>query len=67
MAVLKDGTKWIGYLGPNSFTSTDAEERDIYIEHVYNLGDDDVWTPRGSSVLIAHGEIQSLEFWPKQA
>ena len=66
MAVLKDGTRWAGYLGTNSFTSTDADERDIYIERVYNLGDNDVWTPKGSSVLIAHTEIQSLEFWPKE-
>ena len=65
MVVLKDTTKWVGYLSPGSFTSTDSAERDIFIEHVYNLEDDNSWTPKGSSVWIAHGEIQSLEFWPR--
>src|SRR5579859_177776 len=64
MATLKDGTRWQGHLSPNSFTSTDPTERDIFIEQVYNLEDDNTWTAKGSSVLIAQGEIQTLEFWP---
>jgi hypothetical protein len=41
-------------------------ERDIYIGEVY-LRDPGTgaWTPKGSGVWIAHGEIQSLEFWPE--
>ncbi|AHE55039.1 DUF6338 family protein [Sphingomonas sanxanigenens] len=67
MAVLKDGTKWYGYLGTDSFMSSDVAERDIFIQHVYDYeGNDKPWTPKNTSVWIAHGEIQSLEFWPRQ-
>jgi len=65
--VLKDDTKWAGYMGTNSFMSSDPTERDIFIEHVYHAGDDgQPWEARGTSVWIAHGEIQSLEFIPRQ-
>lgn len=63
--VLKDGTKWYGFMGRNSFMSSDPAERDLYIESVYVVENEgDPWTPRGNSVWIAHGEIQSLEFLP---
>lgn len=64
LAVLKDGTKWAGYLGDGSFMSTDADERDLYIDRVYEIGSENVWTAKGSGVWIATGELQSLEFWP---
>lgn len=65
LAVLKDGTQWAGYMGVDSFMSSDSAERDIYIEKVYEiLEEGKPWVPRTSSVWIAHGEIQSLEFWP---
>jgi hypothetical protein len=64
LAVLKDGTKWAGHLGGGSFMSTDRAERDLYIEHVYDLESDNRWSAKGSSVWIAHGELQTLEFWP---
>lgn len=67
LAVLKDGTKWAGYFGPGSFISTDPAERDIFIEKVYEIRKvGQPWIPRASSVWIAHGELQSLEFWPLQ-
>ena len=64
LIVLKDGTRWAGYLGPKSFISSDPAERDIYIQQVYEIDDECNWKARNSSVLITHGEIQSLEFWP---
>lgn len=63
MVVLKDGTKWAGHLGENSFMSSDRGERDLYIEDVYQVGADDKWSPKGSGVWIAHGEVQTIEFW----
>jgi len=63
LATLKDGTKWAGYLGDGSFMSTDADERDLYLDHVYEIGSDYMWTPKGSGVWIASGELQSIEFW----
>ncbi len=64
--ILKDGTKWAGHLGQGSFSSTDPTERDLYIEDVYDTGENDKnWTQRGTGLWIAHGEIQSIEFWPE--
>lgn len=65
LAVLKDGTRFAGYLGPQSFASSDKGERDLYIERVYEIGDDNSWSPRDNSVWIAQGEIRTLEFWSK--
>lgn len=65
IVVLKDGTKWYGFLGRNSFMSSDPAERDLFIESVYMAENEgEPWIPRGNSVWIAHGEIQSLEFLP---
>lgn len=64
--VLKDETKWRGYIGSRSFMSSIPTERDIFIEKVYTLDEDETWTPRESGVWIAHGEIQSIEFWPNE-
>jgi len=66
IAMLKDGTRWAGYLGTNSFMSSIATERDIYIEAVYEITKKDEWIDRETSVWLAHGEIQSLEFFPKK-
>lgn len=65
MVILKDNTKWAGYLGTGSFMSSTSDERDIYIEQVYSVDDNDVWSPRTSGVWLPHSEIQSIEFWPK--
>ena len=64
---LKDGTTWGGILGSNSFISSSPQERDIFIEKVYRIEDNDDWVERQSSVLITHDQIQSVEFWPKGA
>lgn len=66
IVALKDGAKWAGYLGADSFMSSDRAERDIYIQHVYAMTDDGTpWRSLGTSVWIAHGEIQSMEFLPR--
>ena len=64
MVVMKDGIKWAGYLGKQSFISSIPTERDIFLEKVYTIEDDNSWTARVSGVWLAHGEIQSIEFWP---
>ncbi|MPT48386.1 MAG: hypothetical protein E2598_08195 [Sphingobium sp.] len=64
LVILKDGTKWAGFLGTESFMSSDPAERDIYIQQVYEIDKSNNWLPRTSGVWIAHGEIQSIEFWP---
>lgn len=66
IVTLKDGTKWYGYIGTGSFMSSEPSERDFYMTHVYEMAEDGKpWSPKNSSVWIAHGEIQSLEFLPR--
>ena len=65
LVTLKDGTRFAGFCGSESFMSSDPTERDIYIQWIYDIDDDDNWTPRGENgVLIAAGEVQTIEFWP---
>ena len=65
LVTLKDGTRFAGFCGSDSFMSSDPTERDIYIERIYDVDDENNWNPRGeNSVLISPGEIQTIEFWP---
>ena len=65
LVTLKDGTRFAGYCGPKSFISSDPAERDMYIERVYDLDDQNNWVDVGKKeVLITAGEIQTIEFWP---
>lgn len=63
MVALKDGTHWAGYLSERAFLSTDPAERDLYLDDVYSVDEENTWTQKGSSVWIAHDAIQSIEFW----
>lgn len=65
LVTLNDGTQFAGFLGSKSFISTSPYERDMYIQYLYEIDDEDNWTPRGrSGVLIASGKIKTIEFWP---
>lgn len=65
LVTLKDGTRFAGFCGEDSFMSSDPAERDIYIQWVYDIDDDNKWTPRGDNgVLITAGETSTIEFWP---
>ncbi len=65
LVTLKDGTRFAGFCGQHSFMSSDPTERDIYIQWIYDIGDNNKWSPRGDTgVLIAAGEIRTVEFWP---
>jgi hypothetical protein len=62
---LKDETKFAGYCGRKSFMSSDPAERDIYVEKIYDWGDDNSWNDGGAHGLwVASGEIRSIEFFP---
>lgn len=65
LIVLKDGTKWGGVLGEDSFISSSVHERDVFMQKVYVVDDEGSWHERDSSVLITHDQIQSIEFWKK--
>ena len=65
LVTLNDGTQFAGFFGSKSFISTSPYERDMYIQYLYEIDDEDNWTPRGrSGVLIASGKIKTIEFWP---
>ena len=67
LVTLKDGTRFGGFLGSKSFVSSDPGERDVYIEKVFSLEEEDHnWKDVGpKSVLITAGEIKTIEFWPR--
>jgi len=62
IVTLKDGSTVFGLFGSESFASSEPSERDIFIESVYTLGENDSWTPAGKGALIPHGEIRCIEF-----
>jgi len=62
---LKDDTQFAGFCGLGSFMSSDPAERDVYIEKIYDIDEDNNWSSRGeNSLLIAPGEVKTIEFWP---
>lgn len=68
LVTLKDGTRFAGFCGPQSFVSSDPNERDIYLQWIYDIDDQNKWSPRGENgVLIASGEVRTIEFWPYAA
>ena len=68
LVTLKDGTRFGGYYGPDSFASSDPKERDIYIQWIYDINDPNNWKSQGEKgVFIAAGEIQSIEIWPNNS
>ena len=65
LVTLKDGTRFAGFCGQDSFMSSDPTERDIYIQQIYDLDDNNNWSsPGDKGVFIAPGEIRTVEFWP---
>ena len=65
LVTLKDGTRFAGFCGSDSFMSSDPTERDIYIQQVYDVDDDDNWFSSGEkALLITADEVQTIEFWP---
>lgn len=65
LVTLKNGSMFGGLLNDNYFASSDPIERDLYIEWMYAINDDDSWTPLGQrGILITANEISTVEFWP---
>jgi hypothetical protein len=63
---LSSGGTVAGYFGPRSFASSDPEERDLFIEQVYQIDENSVWHPmqEGHGTLIAKDQVDSVDFWP---
>jgi Family of unknown function (DUF6338) len=68
MVTLASGERVAGFFGNNSFASSDAAERDLYIEEEYTITDQGTWEARSErvGVLIPAKEIRYTEFWSPQ-
>ena len=65
LVTLRNGTRFGGFCGPDSFVSSDPGERDIYVQWIYDIDENNTWSSRGNTgVLITSGEISTIEFWP---
>lgn len=64
IVTMDDGTKYYGYYGEESLASSDNDNRDIYIEHVYDLDNEENWIPAGNNrgVLINSSHVACIEF-----
>ena len=64
IVTLKNQNKIYGYMGPESYISSDSNERDIFISQVLAAGDSGnlelVKNTRG--VYIAVNEVSAIEF-----
>ena len=65
LVTLKDGGQVGGLWGPNSFASSDSQERDLFIETVFKVSQQGQWVkvPRSSGILIKGDEIRHIEFY----
>ncbi len=64
IVTLIDGTKIYGYYGFKSYSSSDSDERDIYIEKTYVENDGNLWAEDSESkgIYIPQSQIQIIEF-----
>ncbi|WP_428833458.1 DUF6338 family protein [Methylobacterium ajmalii] len=66
IVTLKNDTIFRGWWGGLSFSSSDVKERDVLIEQVFEEDGKHPWVPTRRSVLIAAGEIRTIEFEPEK-
>lgn len=62
---LKSGGVFGGRMGQDSVASSDARERDLYMERVYRVQGDDEWEPiaRNRGMLISADQIAFIQFF----
>lgn len=60
---LIDDTKLYGWYGSNSFTSSDPDERDIYVEYGYQIDEDGKWIldKQSEGFYIPKDQIKYIE------
>ncbi len=60
---LKSGAEFLGCWSPESFASSDAKERDLLLKPLYEHSDEKGWQLTDHGLLVAAGEIRTVEFW----
>ena len=65
LVTLKSGVKFAGLYGSKSFAASSPEQRDLYIQWIYDIDEQGNWSSPGEKgVLVAANEISTIEFWP---
>lgn len=65
LVTLKNGDTITGFYGKESFSASTPDERDIYIQWIYDTDAKGTSpTPQEKGVYIGAGEISTIEFWP---
>lgn len=69
LVTLTDNSQVAGYLGSESFISSDPSERDIYIQKAAKLDPQTgEWVETGAEgILIAAGQVKTVEYWPDES
>ena len=64
IVTLKNGKTIYGLYSSQSFASSDPEERDLYIEKTYDLGENMEWIEDKTSngILVNYHDIETIEF-----
>lgn len=62
---LNDGTEITGTYADNSYSSSDANERDLFLEEQYEYGEDKKWSKcdRTGGIYIAKNQIAYIKFY----
>ena len=64
LITLKNGVSFAGLYGKESFSTSSPEERDLYIQWIYDINEDGTWfLPGNKGVLITAEEVSTIEFW----
>ena len=63
--VLEDDSEIAGLWWANSFASSLADERDVYLEEVYSVSEDGTWSKvqRTDGMYIKGDKIKLIQFW----
>ena len=64
IVTLTDDTKLYGWYASNSFTSSDQEERDLFVEIGYKVSEDGTWEedPQSGGFYVPKDQIKYIEF-----
>lgn len=64
IVTLTDDTKLYGWYSSASFTSSDPDERDVFVEIGYKLSEDGKWEEDAQSggFYVPKGQIKYIEF-----
>ncbi|SRR6266404_6150463 len=68
VVTLKNGNKIYGYMGPQSYISSDAKERDIFVSHILrpNAQGKLEFVDKTQGAYIAANEVSVIEFTEKE-